>query len=248
LANPEVCQGTEVISGISQLLQTFCQQVCRHRSSPQPPHRNKGDFLWTSEHQHAFDSLRKALISPPVLDHPTRANQFILSTDASDSGLGAVLSTGRRSVIEYASRALTPAEMKYTTTEKKCLAIVWAVWKLRHFLLGASFILETDHKPLLWLESAKASQARSQSVERWSLKPVSLLALEPFFTAPQLSQAQRTDPVLSTVIRRLETKADITNDRKWNKFPLHRYRQLWSQLSLQEDLLCQEMIWQKRSF
>ena len=218
------------------------------------------------------------LNSPPVLDYPTRADQFILSTDASDSGLGAVLSTGRRSVIEYASRALTSAEMKYTTTEKECLAIVWAVQKLRHFLLRASFILETDHKPLLWLESAKASHARSLRLERWSLElrafnftvrhrpgidnkqadslsrlPVSLVALEPFFTAPQLSQAQRTDPVLSTVIRRLETKADITNDRKWNKFPLHRYRQLWSQhryrqLWLQEDLLCREMIWQKRSF
>jgi len=90
-----------------------------------------------------------------------------LSTDAaSDSGLGAVLSTGRGTVIEYASRTLSSAEMKYSTIEKECLAIVWAVRKLRHFLLGTSFILETDHKPLLWLLSAKASHARSQRLER----------------------------------------------------------------------------------
>ena len=72
--------------------------------------------------------------------------------------------------MEYASRVLSSAEKKYTTTEKECLAIIWAVHKFRHFLLGVPFILETDHKPLKWLESAKPSNARSQHLESWALE------------------------------------------------------------------------------
>ena len=95
-----------------------------------------------------------------------RTRIWTLETDASDVGLGAILSTKRGTVVEFASRALSMAEKIYTITEKECLAIVWAVCKLRHFLQGAPFILETDNKPLLWLESAKSSHARSQRLER----------------------------------------------------------------------------------
>ena len=100
-------------------------------------------------------SLKKALMSPPLLDYPQRNDQFILTTDTSDAGLGAVLSTTRGTVIEYASQTLSNAEKTYATTEKECLAIVWAVHKIHHYLIGANFLLETDHKPLEWLNTAK---------------------------------------------------------------------------------------------
>ena len=87
-------------------------------------------------------------MSPPILDYPRQEDHFTLTTDASDVGLGAVLTTSRGTVIEFASRALTLAEQKYTTSEKECLAIIWATRKFRHYLLGTSFTLETDHKPL----------------------------------------------------------------------------------------------------
>ena len=182
---------------------------------------SKLTFLWTAQCQQAFDTLRKALISPPVLDYPRKNDQFIVMTDASDNGIGAILSTKRGTVVEYASRVLNSAEKKYTTTEKECLAIIWAVHKFCHFLLGALFILETDHKPLKWLESAKPSNARSQHLERWALElrafdfevvyhpgtinthadtlsrlPVSLVAVESALSASQISQAQREDPIL----------------------------------------------------
>ena len=72
----------------------------------------------------------------------------MLTTDVSDSGLGAVLSTVRGTIIEYASRTLSSAEKTYATAEKECLAIVLAVNKFRHYLIGAHFLLETNHKPL----------------------------------------------------------------------------------------------------
>ena len=109
-------------------------------------------------------------MSPPILDNPHHHDTFVLTTDASDTGLGAVLSTTRGTVIEYASRTLTKAERSYSTTEKECLAIVWATHKLRHYLIGALFIIETDHKPLEWLQSKRSSHARSQKLERWALQ------------------------------------------------------------------------------
>ena len=128
---------------------------------------SKQPYTWTTKHQQAFDALRNALTSPPVLDYPKQTDKFVLTTDASGVGIGAILSTKRGTVVEFASTVLSTAESKYSTIEKECLAIIWATRKFRHFLLGAPFILETDHKPLMWLESAKPSQARSQRLESW---------------------------------------------------------------------------------
>ena len=127
---------------------------------------NKVPYTWTTRHQQAFDALRHALISPPVLNYPKQSDQFVLTTDALDVGLGAMLSTKWGTVAEFASRVLSMVERKYATNEKECLAIVWAVCKLCHFLLGTPFILKTDYKPFLWLESAKSTHARSQRLER----------------------------------------------------------------------------------
>ena len=64
---------------------------------------NKATFLWQSVHQQAFEQLKQALVSPPVIVYPTPQDQFILTTDASDVGLGAILSTQQVTVIEYMS-------------------------------------------------------------------------------------------------------------------------------------------------
>ena len=72
--------------------------------------------------------------------------------------------------MDYASQALSAAEKNYATTEKECLPVVWAVHKFRHYLIGTHFVLETDHKPLEWLQSAQASRAHSQGLEQWALE------------------------------------------------------------------------------
>ena len=81
-------------------------------------------FRWENTHQHAFDTLKHALTSPPILDYPKQHDTFVLTTDASDMGLGAVLSTARGTVVEYASHTLTKTERNNYTIEKECLAIV----------------------------------------------------------------------------------------------------------------------------
>jgi len=67
----------------------------------------------------------------------------------------AVLSTQWGTVVEYASHTLNKAEGNYSTTVKECLAIVWVVHKFCHYLIKAHILLETDHKPLEWLETTK---------------------------------------------------------------------------------------------
>ena len=122
--------------GLANFYRRFIPLFCRHFSSS---NSTKVSFAWTPKHQQAFANLKHALVSPPVLDYPKQTDSFVLTTDASNVGLGAVLSTSRGTVVEYASRALTSAEKNYTTIEKECLAIVWATHRFRHYLLGAPF-------------------------------------------------------------------------------------------------------------
>ncbi|KAI2667414.1 Retrovirus-related Pol polyprotein from transposon 17.6 [Labeo rohita] len=104
-----------------------------------------------------------------VLRAPDFNCPFLLQTDASDTGLGAVLSQvrdGEEHPVMYISRKLTPAETRYAAVEREVLAIKWAVLELRYYLLGRRFTLMTDHAPLQWMASAKDTNAR---VTRWSL-------------------------------------------------------------------------------
>ncbi|GFS11872.1 retrovirus-related Pol polyprotein from transposon 297 [Elysia marginata] len=88
---------------------------------------------------------------------------FILSTDASDTAVGAILSQdyedGKFPVI-YLSRKLLPREQRYSVVERECLALVWAVKSLTTYLLSREFVAETDHAPLLYLNRAKSENGR----------------------------------------------------------------------------------------
>ena len=93
----------------------------------------------------------------PVLGYPrfgVDAGHFQLQTDASAVGLGAVLEQEGH-VIAYTSRTLTEPEHHYSVIQRECLAVVYALKQVRHYLLGRSFLLITDHAPLQWLSAQK---------------------------------------------------------------------------------------------
>ena len=97
------------------------------------------------------------VIQPPVLQYQqfhSAASQFVVYTDASEVGLGAVLEQDNH-VIAYASRVLTKSERNYSVIQKECLAIVYATKQFRHYLLGGQFQLWTDHAPLQWLSAQR---------------------------------------------------------------------------------------------
>ena len=94
-------------------------------------------------------------MSTPILAYPNFKKPFLLDTDASDSGIGAVLSqvdeAGLEHVIAYGSRSLTKAERRYSVTRRELLAVVTFVKHFRTYLLGNKFTLRTDHGSLTWL-------------------------------------------------------------------------------------------------
>ena len=112
--------------------------------------------------------LRKTLVSAPILAFPDCSRMFILDTDASNQGIGAVLSQehddGLEHVVAYASRALSKAERKYSVTRKELLAVVSFLHHFRPNLLGRRFKLRTDHSSLLWLRSFKEPEGQ---LARW---------------------------------------------------------------------------------
>jgi len=119
---------------------------------------------WNDERQKAFETLKQKLIEAPILQPPNYEKEFILITDASGYGLGAVLSQlnneGREIVIAYASKSLNDTEIRYPITDKECLAIVWGIRYWHKYLIRGRFKIFTDHSALKTLQSAKVPLGR----------------------------------------------------------------------------------------
>ena len=131
---------------------------------------SKINIVWTNECERSFNKLKEVIFSEPVLRSPNHDKQMILQTDASNRGIGAVLSqvddNGEEHPIVYIIRKLLPREERYSIVEKECLAIVQAVKTLNIYILGIDFILQTDHHALYWLDRIQTKNAR---LARWSL-------------------------------------------------------------------------------
>jgi hypothetical protein len=126
----------------------------------------------SSEALVAFDTLRQRLLNTPILALSRRAGYFWLDTDASDSQLGGCLFqeqlTGPNLPLGFCSRTLKAAERNYSTTERECLAIVWAVTHIRPYLEGVEFTVLTDHHAMRWVMNLAEAQGR---LARWRLRP-----------------------------------------------------------------------------
>jgi hypothetical protein len=134
-------------------------------------------FEWNNNCQTAFEKLKEALCGSPVLAFPIPNAQFILDTDASNHGIGAVLSQlilvevddqgvekFEERVLSYASRTLNVHERRYCTTRKELLAVVWFLRHFRPYLYGRNFFVRTDHASPQWLCSFWEPEGQ---VARW---------------------------------------------------------------------------------
>ena len=110
---------------------------------------------WGPEQQTAFDCIIEKLTSPPVLAYADYTKPFVLNTDASGDGLGAVLyqeHDGKEHVIAYASRGLRASECNYPAHKLEFLALKWAVCdKFNDYLYGSKFTVRTDNNPLTYV-------------------------------------------------------------------------------------------------
>ncbi|CAM8920461.1 unnamed protein product [Rhodiola kirilowii] len=126
-------------------------------------------FEFTNACKEAFNELKKALTSTPIIQTPDWKKPFEIMCDASDFAMGAVLGQKidkKAGVIYYASRTLDPAQRNYSTIEKELLAVVFALEKFRPYLLGAKVIVYSDHASIRYLMKKKEAKPR---LIRWIL-------------------------------------------------------------------------------
>jgi hypothetical protein len=124
-------------------------------------------FQWSNDERGAWELLKGKLTTAPILAYPDPKLPFILDTDASEYGIGAVLSQiqgGVERVISYGSRSLSKQERRYCVTRKEMLACVFFVKHFHHYLAGRHFTLRTDHSALKWLKSFHSPE---EQVARW---------------------------------------------------------------------------------
>lgn len=140
-------------------------------------------FVWSPAADEAFTSLKKRFTSAPILIQPDPDRQFIVEVDASDVGVGAVLS--QRSAVDekvhpcaFLSHRLTPPERNYDIGDRELLAVKLALEEWRHWLEGSKvpFLVWTDHKNLEYIRTAKRLNSRQA---RWSLLQVQLYPVLP---------------------------------------------------------------------
>lgn len=117
-------------------------------------------FQWGHDQQSAFNSIKEDLSTPPGLALYNAKAETVVSADALSFGLGAVLlqrqEDGHLKPVAYSSRALTDTEKRYAQIEKEALAITWACKRFSDFLVGITFHVETDHKPLVPLLGSRS--------------------------------------------------------------------------------------------
>ena len=117
---------------------------------------------WSVICQEAFHILKETLLTNPIVRNPDFSKEFILQTDASEVGVGAVLSqlddNDQDYPIRYFSRKLLPREQKYATVEKECLAVKLGIQHFAVYFVGKPFRIQLDHRALQWLKFQREEQ------------------------------------------------------------------------------------------
>lgn len=124
---------------------------------------------WSDEQVEGVQVLKQKLAESPIPTFPDYKKSFYLRTDASDTGLGAILMQKVDDLflpMSYASRTFLDRERKYAVIERECLGIVWPINKFNSYLHGREFILQTDQQPLTYIRNMRNSNGRHM---RWSL-------------------------------------------------------------------------------
>ena len=132
------------------------------------------NFRWDENCQTSFDKIKQVLCSDLLLTHFDPCLPIIVAADASEVGIGAVIShrfpNGKEKAIFHTSRALTKSEKNYSQIEKEALALVFAVRKFHRYVHGRQFTLLTDHRPLLSIFGSKTGVPiyTASRLQRWA--------------------------------------------------------------------------------
>jgi hypothetical protein len=124
--------------------------------------KNKS-WVWTDLEDTAFNRLKKAMVTAPVLQLSDFEREFTVTTDASEVSVGAILQQDFGSGLQpicYESKKLNPAETRYSAYERELLGIIWAVGKWQHYLASRHFTIQADHDSLKHLPNQPSANRR----------------------------------------------------------------------------------------
>ena len=168
---PTNVRAVRAFLGLASYYRRFAGSNFAHVAAPLHKLTSKDSrWYWSKECQQSFENLKDLLARPPILAYPDFSKPFLLATDASDVGIGAVLSqldaAGQERPIAYASRVLSKAERNYSTTQKEALAIYYFAKHFRPYLYGHKVTVLTDHMPLKYFDDLKDARG---AVARWGV-------------------------------------------------------------------------------
>ncbi|KAF0716362.1 AP2/ERF domain-containing protein PFD0985w-like [Aphis craccivora] len=133
--------------------------------------KKNATWTWCDDQQEAFEEIKHNFLEDIVIQYPDFSRKFFISTDASNTHIGAELfqinEAGKHQTLSFISRTLNRAERNYGTTELELLAIVFACKKFRNYVLGYETHLLTDHQALTFMNSCQLLNAR---LTRWAIK------------------------------------------------------------------------------
>ena len=209
--------------GAINYYQKFVPQMHSLRAPLNDLLKQNAKWNWTKQCQNSFDNFKEILCSNLLLTHYDPNQEIVVAADASNSGIGAVIShrfsNGTCKAVQHASRSLTPAESNYSQIEKEGLALVYAITKFHKMVSGRKFTLQTDHKPLLAIFGSKHGIPvyTANRLTRWALIlssydfKIEHIGTEKFGNADILSRLidQHTKPDEDFVIASIQLEDDL---------------------------------------
>ena len=156
--------------GVAQFLRIYIKDLAKIMAPITRLTRKSDTFVWTDECEAAMELVKEKYTNAPILISPKWDLEFHVHTDASNIALGVMLAQNvigkADQPIAYASRLLNSAGKNYTTTKREALAMVYALNKFRHYLLGNKFVFYVDHMALVHLVNKQQVSGR---IARWLL-------------------------------------------------------------------------------
>ena len=235
---PKNAKGVRQFLGLTGFFRRFIKDYAQIATPLNNLLKKETVFVWFEDCEKAFQTLKKKLVTSPILAFPNFKSPFELHTDASGTAIGSVLmqkqGDGTTRVIAYGGRSLLPRDRAYSVTELEALAVIDGVKHFAPYLHGRHFDLFTDHANLKYLLTAKDLKGRAM---RWALTlqghdftihhtpgrlnghADALSRLQPSISSLETGQPnlktikekQRADPDLAQLIGHLETREPYTH-------------------------------------
>ena len=199
---PKSKKQVQALLGLCNFYRPFIENYAEivHPLTEIKKNKDARKFQFSGDCFKALENIKQAFRKKPILVTPQWDKPFVVSTDASSIALGACLMQEHDGIlhpIQYLSRNLSKTERNYSTIERECLAIVWSLQKFQKYLLGKTFQLLTDHKPLVAFNKKKISNAK---VNRWAM----LLADYQF----EIKAIKGKDNVVADILSRMIINTD----------------------------------------